>query len=232
RPVPFPGWTLPGVMTATAALRLMAVDRVLPGRRVVIAGSGPLLLALADRALRGGAEVAAICEASPMRGGWRLAHRLVPHLDYVQQGHHYRRGIREAGVAFLPGPLLPRALGESAVTGALVSPCDADWRPIARGERLLDVDAVITGYGFVSATELARLAGCEHRYAHDVGDYVPVRTRDMESTIPGVFIVGGGAGAAGSVTSLEEGHVAGPAVPPPPRTGPAPPRPPPAAPPP
>src|SRR5262249_61905690 len=120
RPVPFPGWTLPGVMTATAALRLMAVDRVLPGRRVLIAGSGPLLLALAHRALSGGAEVAAICEASPMRGGWRLAPRLLPHLDYVQQGHHYRRVIREAGVPFLAGHVVRRALGESAVTGAVV----------------------------------------------------------------------------------------------------------------
>jgi thioredoxin reductase/bacterioferritin-associated ferredoxin len=212
RPVPFPGWTLPGVMTAGAALRLMTADRVLPGRRVLIAGSGPLLLALAHQALRGGAEVAAVCEASPMRGAWRQAHRLVPHLDYVQQAHHYRRVIRDAGVPVLAGHVLRRALGESAVTGAVVSPCDGDWRPIGGAERHLDVDAVIAGYGFVSSTELARLAGCEHRYAPEVGDYVLVKTREMESTVPGLFIAGGGAGAAGSVVALEEGHVAGLAV--------------------
>src|SRR5262249_41059844 len=101
RPVPFPGWTLPGVITAGGAQNLMKGYRVLPGRRVLVAGSGPLLLVVAHYLLRGGAQVVAVCEASPMQQLWRYAHRMLPHLNFVQQGYHYRRELTAAGVPFL-----------------------------------------------------------------------------------------------------------------------------------
>ena len=53
---------------------------MLPGRRVLVAGSGPLLLVVAHSLLSGGAQVVAIAEAAPMRGLWRYAHRNVPGL--------------------------------------------------------------------------------------------------------------------------------------------------------
>jgi NADPH-dependent 2,4-dienoyl-CoA reductase/sulfur reductase-like enzyme len=212
RPVPFPGWTLPGVLTAGGAQNLMKGYRVLPGRRVLIAGSGPLLLVVAHYLLHGGAQVVAICEASPMRHLWQYAHRLLPHLDFVQQGYRYRQEIRSADVPFLTGHVIRRALGTTEVTGAAVSPCDAQWAPAAGIERGFDVDAVIVGYGFVSSLELSRLAGCDHVYEPRLGSWVPVRTREMESTVPGVFVVGDGAGVAGSAVALAEGHAAGLAV--------------------
>lgn len=212
RPVPFPGWTLPGVITAGGAQNLMKGYRVLPGRRVLIAGSGPLLLVVAHYLLQGGAEVVAICEASPMRHLWRYAHRMLPHLDLVQQGYRYRQEIKTAGVPFLPGHVIRRALGTTEVTRALVSRCDPEWAPVPGLERGFDVDAVVVGYGFVSSVELSRLAGCEHQYEPRLGSWVPVRSREMESTVPGVFVVGDGAGVAGSAVALAEGHAAGLAV--------------------
>jgi NADPH-dependent 2,4-dienoyl-CoA reductase/sulfur reductase-like enzyme len=190
RPVPFPGWTLPGVMTAGGAQNLMKAYRVLPGRRVLVAGSGPLLLVVAHYLLQGGAQVAAVCEASSMRGLWRHAPRLLPHLDFVQQGYRYRREIQEAGVPVFTGHVIRRALGHAEVTAAVIVPCDDDWRPRPGPERHFDVDTVIVGYGFVSSVELARLSGCEHRYVPALGSWVPVRRRDLETTVPGVFAVG------------------------------------------
>ena len=209
RPVPFPGWTLPGVMTAGGAQNLMKGSAVLPGRRVLVAGSGPLLLAVAHALLDGGARVEAVCEAASMRGLWRYAHRMLPHLDVVQQGYRLHRDIADAGVPFLTGHVIRRALGDAAVTRAVVSPCTDDWTPLPGGERTFDVDAVIVGYGFVSSLELSRLAGCEHRWDDDRGGWVAVRSRDMESTVPGIFIAGDGAGVAGSAVALAEGHLAG-----------------------
>jgi NADPH-dependent 2,4-dienoyl-CoA reductase/sulfur reductase-like enzyme len=209
RPVPFPGWTLPGVITAGGAQNLMKGYRVLPGHRVLIAGSGPLLLVVAHYLLRGGAHVVAVCEASPMRHLWRYSVRMLPHLNFLQQGYHYQREIKDAGVPFLTGHVLRRALGTTEVTGAVVCRCDHQWRPLGGPERHFDVDTVVVGYGFVSSLELSRLAGCEHRYEREFGGYVPVRSREMESTVPGVFVVGDGAGVAGSAVALEEGHMAG-----------------------
>ena len=209
RPVPFPGWTLPGVITAGGAQNLMKGYRVLPGRRVLVAGSGPLLLVVAHYLLQGGARVMAVCEASPMRQLWRFAHRMLPHLNFAQQGYRYQRELKDAGVPLLTGHVIRRALGGTAVTGAVVSRCDDDWTPIAGTERQFDVDCVVVGYGFLSSLELSRLAGCEHRWDADLGGYVPERNRDMESTVPDVFVVGDGAGVAGSAVALEEGHLAG-----------------------
>jgi NADPH-dependent 2,4-dienoyl-CoA reductase/sulfur reductase-like enzyme len=209
RPVPFPGWTLPGVISAGGAQNLMKGYRVLPGRRVLVAGSGPLLLVVAHYLLHGGAHVTAICEASPMRGLWRYAHRMAAHLNFVQQGYGYWREIKAAGIPFLPGHVIRRAMGSEAVTSVAVSPCDDQWRPLRNPERHFDVDALVVGYGFLSSLELSRLAGCEHVYEPRLGGYVPVRSRELESTVPGVFIVGDGAGVAGSAVALAEGHLAG-----------------------
>ena len=196
-------------MTAGGAQNLMKGAAVLPGRRVLVAGSGPLLLVVAHALLEGGARVEAVCEAGAMRGLWRYAHRMLPHLDVVQRGYRLRRAIAEAGVPLLTAHVIRRALGEGAVTGAVVSPCADDWTPLPGGERTFEVDAVIAGYGFVPSLELSRLAGCEHRWDDDRGSWVAVRDRHMETTVPGVFIAGDGAGAAGSAVALAEGHLAG-----------------------
>ena len=65
---PVPGWTLPGVMTTGAAQTLWRTARRLPGRRVLIAGNGPLNLQLAAELIEGGAEVVAVVEAAPRPG--------------------------------------------------------------------------------------------------------------------------------------------------------------------
>lgn len=209
RPVPFPGWTLPGVFTAGGAQNLMKAYRVLPGRRVLVVGSGPLLLVVAHYLLQGGARVVAVCEASPMRNLWRYVPRLLPHLNFVQQGRRYRQELIEARVPILKGHVILRATGATEVTGAAVARCDTDWSPIPGSEQMLEADAVVAGYGLVSSLELSRLAGCEHRWDQAQGGWVPVRDRDTQSTVPGLFIVGDGAGVAGAAVALEEGHLAG-----------------------
>jgi len=212
RPVPFPGWTLPGVLTAGGAQNLMKAYRVLPGRRVLIAGSGPLLLVVAHYLLEGGARVLAVCEAAPMRGLWRYGLRMLPHLNFVQQGYRYRQELRDAGVPLLTGHIIRQALGTTEVTRAVVAECDRTWRPVVGTERSFDIDALVVGYGFVPSVELSCLAGAEQRYRPDVDAWLPARTPELETTVPGVFVVGDGAGVAGSAVALEEGAMAGLAV--------------------
>ena len=68
RPVPFPGWTLPGVMTAGGAQALVKTMRIRPGRRALVGGTGPLLLVVANQLHQIGVEVVAVLEAAPPRG--------------------------------------------------------------------------------------------------------------------------------------------------------------------
>jgi hydrogen cyanide synthase HcnB len=63
RPVPFPGWTLPGVLTAGSAQTLVKMQRVLPGKNILFAGTGPLQLVVANQVLDAGGKVEAVLEA-------------------------------------------------------------------------------------------------------------------------------------------------------------------------
>jgi NAD(P)H-nitrite reductase large subunit len=137
---------------------------------------------------------------------------MFPHLNFVQQGYRYWRELRDAGVPLLTGHIVRQALGTSELTRAVVSACDDAWRPIVGTEQGFEVDALVVGYGFVPSVELARLAGAELRYAAEVDAWLPVRTAELETTVPGVFVVGDGAGVAGSAVALEEGAMAGLAV--------------------
>ena len=69
RVVPFEGWTLPGVIGLAAATVLLKSQNMLPGRRTIVAGAGPLLLAVANGILKAGGEVAAVIDLAS-RGEW------------------------------------------------------------------------------------------------------------------------------------------------------------------
>ena len=209
RPVPFPGWTLSGVIGGSAARSLAGAPGSLAGRRVLVAGSGASLLALARDLLRAGVRVVAVCEAASMLGLWRQAPHLLSHLDAAQAALRAWQEIRAAGVPILAGHLIRRAVGAAEVAGAVVSRCDPEWRPVDGTERGFDVDAVVVDYGLTPASELARLAGCVHWYAAEADAWLPERTRDLEGSAPGVFVVGEAAGARGPAKAMAEGRLAG-----------------------
>ncbi len=101
RGYPIPGWTLPGVMTTGALQTFLRSYRVLPGKRIVIAGNGPLNLQVAIEVARAGAEVVAVAEAAPTRIGGKTAAsgrhaRILAGSDPQRCGAH-ARSLRCAG---------------------------------------------------------------------------------------------------------------------------------------
>lgn len=209
RPVPFPGWTLPGVVTAGGAQNLMKSFGVVPGHRVLVAGSGPLLLVVVHYLLRHGAQVVALCEATSMKGTWRDGLRLLRHWEFLSQGLRYISEIRRAKIPFLSGRIVRRALGSEAVETVEIERCDDEFRPLAGSTLSFNVDALIVGYGFLSSVEMAKLYGCELQYNQQLASWVPIRDAEFETNVPGVFCVGDGAGVAGSAVALAEGESAG-----------------------
>ena len=209
RPIPFPGWTLPGVVTAGGAQNLMKSFGVVPGHRVLVAGTGPLLLVVVHYLMRNGAQVVALCEAASMKGTWRDGLRLLRHWEFLSQGLRYMSEIRRAGIPILNGRIVRRAIGADAVESVEIMRCDDECRPIAGRTERFDVDALIVGYGFLSSIEVPRLYGCEIAYDKQLAAWVPMRDSQFQTTVPGVFCVGDGAGVAGSAVALAEGESAG-----------------------
>lgn len=210
RPVPFPGWTLPGVMTAGGTQVLVKTMRVRPGQRAIVSGTGPLLLVVANQLHKVGVKVVAVLEAGRVSWSPRAIPKIWGQWGLLKDAWNYWRGLRLAGIPLLFNHTIFEAHGQDKVTGASFGPVDPqDWRPLMDKARRTDVDLVAVGFGLVPNTELTELAGCRHRYVHEVGGWVPERDAFMETTVPGVFAVGDGAGVAGVLVAVEEGRLAG-----------------------
>jgi NADPH-dependent 2,4-dienoyl-CoA reductase/sulfur reductase-like enzyme len=195
-------------MTVGGGQTLLKGQQLLPGRRVLLAGTGPLLLVVAAQFARAGAEIVAACESAralPLLG--RLP-ALLGQPALLAQGISYRLALLARAVPWLAPTVLVRVEGGESVEAAVVAGLDASGRLLPGSERRLACDVVLVGYGLIPSLELARLLGCAVRWDEERRSFVPERSADFETTVRGVYAVGDGAGVAGAVVAAEEGRVA------------------------
>ncbi len=209
RPVPMPGWTLPGVFTVGGAQGLLKSQRILAGRRVLLGGLGPLLLIVASQLADAGAEVVAVSEPVSRFRVIPYLPALISQWRLTRQGLGYRWSLAKRGVPWIAGSLIVGIEGTDRVERAIVARADRDWEIIPGTEQAFDVDVVCLGYGLLPSVELAAICGCPLRFASEVRSWVPVRTETMESGVPGIFIAGDCAGISGAVAAAAEGRIAG-----------------------
>ena len=209
RPVPFPGWTLPGVITAGAAQVLMKQYAVLPGRKVLLTGTGPLQQVVAEQLAQAGAEE--VTAVDPVRSFAVLPHAmaLLNEPSLILKGIGMRLNLRRHGVRMLWSHIVTEVTGDGRAEEATVAQVDQDWRPIDGTERTLAVDTVCIGFGQVPDISLTSVAGCEHRFNSLTETWIPIRDERMATTVQGVFSAGDGAGVAGAIVAEVEGEIAG-----------------------
>jgi thioredoxin reductase len=207
RPWPVAGWTLPGVMTTGAAQTLWRTARRLPGRRVLIAGNGPLNLQLAAELLDGGAEVVAVAEASPQPSlaRWRsLLAMATASPNLVAAGLRYHRARRKGGAAMLHGVVVSRI--EAADDALCITLSHAHGEGV---DRHVMADVLCLGYGFEPSNELLRALGCGHDFDPVRSQIVTRRDAEGRTDIAGVFALGDCTGLGGARAALAEGMLAG-----------------------
>jgi NADPH-dependent 2,4-dienoyl-CoA reductase/sulfur reductase-like enzyme len=212
RGVPMPGWTLPGYLTTGAAQTLLRSYGVVPGRRVLVSGNGPLNVQVAAELVRAGATVVALAElarpASP-RHAVGLARMAAAAPRLVATGIGYTRTLAAAKVPLLYGSAIVRAGGTETVERATVMRIDGAGRPVAGTERELEVDSVCAGFGFLPSNEIARALGCRHAFDLERGQLVAVVDETGRSSVEGVWVVGDGGGVAGARVAQATGFLAG-----------------------
>jgi D-hydroxyproline dehydrogenase subunit alpha len=211
RPVPFDGWTLPGVMTAGGAQTLVKTQRVLPGRRIVFAGSGPVALAFPAQLHHYGANVALVLEAGPapgMRDVLGMLRAARGNGALLRDAVAYRAELLRARIPLRYRRIVVRAEGDGRVESVTHAAVDAAWRPVAGSEQRVEADTLCLGYGFVPSVELPRLAGCRLGYDEDRGGPVVAVDEWMRTSVPGVSAAGDGTGVEGSLVAIDEGRLA------------------------
>jgi NADPH-dependent 2,4-dienoyl-CoA reductase/sulfur reductase-like enzyme len=183
--LPFPGWTLPGVLGAGGLQALVKGGLEVRGKRVVVAGSGPLLLAVAAHLRARGARLLAVAEQAPARA-----------LAALASGMLARPRLLAQALPFITLPLR---------TGAWVTRAEGRDRleRVHLGGRVLEADLLACGFGLVPNLDLAQMLGC----ALEAG-LVAVDSL-QETSVAGVYAAGEATGVGGADKALAEGRVAG-----------------------
>ncbi|MBA2292008.1 MAG: FAD-dependent oxidoreductase [Gemmatimonadales bacterium] len=191
--LPFPGWTLPGVAGVGGLQALLKGGTSFRGKRVVLAGTGPLLVAVAAALADAGARLVLVAEQAPWRRVTGFALHAFTNAGRLRDALRYRW-------AFARTPY---------VTDAWVTAADGDTRlrdvevRTSRGTRTVDCDWLGCAAGLVPTIELAQLLGCTVERDR-------VRVDSMQSTsVTGVWAAGECTGVKGDAAALAEGEIAG-----------------------
>jgi thioredoxin reductase len=209
RVLPFPGWDLPGVYSAGAAQALAKGQQVAVGKRVLVAGTGPFLLPVAESLVGVGAEVVGLLEANTLktvRKGWSTDPLVAS--SKVREGLGYGALLARHRIPLRHGWTVVAAHGADHVEAVTFARVDVGWKPVAGTERTVAVDAVCLGFGFTAQLELAVSARCELTTGPDGGPAVVVDA-NQQTTTPGVFAAGELTGIGGADLAAAEGRVAG-----------------------
>lgn len=196
RIIPFPGWTLPGVIGLAAATILLKAQGMLPGQRVVVAGAGPLLYAVAAKILAGGGSVAAVVDAATSGEWLRALPALTARPDLLVQGAVWRAKLLAARVPVLAGAQVKAAEGDKVLSSVRV------------GDRVFQADALCIGHGLVPATEASRTYRARHAHRPEDGGWVPVLDAAQRTSVPFLYAAGDGAGVRGAAAAPAAGRLA------------------------
>lgn len=212
RGLPIPGWTLPGVITTGAAQSMLRNYGTLPGKRILVAGNGPLNLQVALELSQAGAEVVAVAELARKPGTAWVSNGLKMTLNapgIAMNGFRYLNQLRTAHVPVLYGQGLSSVERTKAGLRAQIGQVLANS---IDAKDSYDVDIVCMGYGFQPNNEILRCLGCRHSYDKYRGHLVTNRDANCETSVSGVYAIGDCCGLSGAPSALEEGVIAAIAV--------------------
>ena len=166
-----PGYRPAGIFSAGTAQRLVNIEGYLPGRRVVILGSGDIGLIMARRMTLEGAKVLVCAELMPYSGG--LKRNIVQCLD-------------DFGIPLKLSHTVVRIEGKERVEGVVIAEVGPDRKPVPGTEEHYDCDTLLLSVGLLPENELTIGLGAEMSRVTNG----PVVNESLETSVPGVFAAG------------------------------------------
>ena len=191
--LPFPGWTLPNVMGVGAIQAMVKCGLPIHGKRIVIAGSGPLLLAVAAFLKSAGAQVICVCEQASASQILPFALALTATPGKIVEGLCYRAATLDIPFHTSAWPL--RATGDNQVRAVTLS--------IQGKAEQIECDYVACAFHLVPNVELPALIGCDITAGGVIVD------EWQQTSVPQIYCAGEPTGIGGLELSLIEGQIAG-----------------------
>ncbi|MFV3131248.1 FAD-dependent oxidoreductase [Niveispirillum sp. KHB5.9] len=204
RPAPFPGWTLPGVVTVGAAQILLKTAAQIPEEPTWIAGCGPLPLLYAVQFLRAGGKLAGYLDTTPP-GQWRAAVRHLPRAlrawDELLKGATWMAKLVASGTHIVRGVADLEAIGDGRLQRL---------RYQTRYGKTVTADAatLLVHEGVVPNIHTPMALGCAVEWNAGQDCFRPVVDSWGKTSQPNLFVAGDGAGIAGAKAALLRGELA------------------------
>jgi len=189
----FPNCDLPGIYGAGAVQTLMNVYGVLPGKRVAMVGAGNIGVIVSYQLLQAGVEVPVIIEAMPHIGAY----------------HVHASKVRRMGVPIYTSHTVLSAHGSESLEKITMAEIDQDRNPVTGTEKDLEVDVLCIAVGLTPLTEILFQAGCKMAYIPELGGHVPLRSDNLETSVPNIFVAGDVGGIEEASAAMVEGSIAG-----------------------
>jgi len=199
RPVPIPGWTLPGVMTAGAAQILLKSSGLVPEGRVVLAGQGPLLYLVAAQLARAGAAPIALFETAPLEnyleairplaGLWTGRRLLIKGLGLIS-------AVKRAGIPIRRGVRGLRAIGRRRL------------ERVAWEDGELAADYLLLHEGIIPNVQVSLALQLRHEWDAAQLCWRPSLDAWGQTSLPNIAVAGDGGGISGAEAAVLTGRLA------------------------
>lgn len=203
RPIPFPGWTLPGVMTVGAAQVLLKSGGMLPDSPIWIAGCGPLSLLYATQALGLGAQIGGYLDTADATYRSiiaRLPMAAMRDFNSLRKGLTWSRQIRRSGCRIVRGARSLRAVGGDHIAGV-------SWTCGEKTEHV-ETNLLLVHDGVIPRIHTTLALGCAHDWNATQNCLIPRSNRWLETSRPGIFVAGDGHGIGGWKAARISGEIA------------------------
>jgi len=203
RPMPLPGWTLPGVMACTSVDVLFKSSGLLPDCPVVLAGCGPLLLSVANRLLAEGVVISALLDTTPKKALLKAIPYLPAALrapQYLFKGAGMLLKLKWAGIPVHTGIEYIKAEGKNRLERV---------RFKSKGRtQTTAADLLLLHHGLVPNFQITSLLGCEHKWYDRQRYWEPVLDKWGNTSVEGVMVAGDCGRVSGSKVSELKGQMA------------------------
>lgn len=234
KPIPIPGWTLPGVMSIGAAQVMGNVHRVKPGDSCVVIGANVLSLAIANELRLCGVKVKEIIlpEFTSMSEDAGIPEKVLSSLMNLthlaptpllrQLGKignivnpkmavrfFPKKGIKMFGIPIRIRSAALEIIGDKEAAGVRTAEVKANGEIVKNKERVVDADFVCIAGGLTPLAELASIIGCSFKYVPELGGHVPIHNEQMQTNVPNLYVAGNITGIESAKVAMAQGKVAG-----------------------
>jgi thioredoxin reductase/bacterioferritin-associated ferredoxin len=207
--LPFKGWTLPGVLSAGALQVFLKSNGVLPAEKILIAGTGPFLYAVAYETLVAGGKVQGIYELNGFFKQLPFGFGLMRAPSKIFEALVYMEEILRKWTKIKYGWKIIKAEGAGKLERVILAKTNPKGDIIKGSEKTIKTELLATGFGFIPNIELINMIGGKTEYRKELGGWIIKVTDELETTIEGVFSAGETTGIGGAEKSVIEGKLAG-----------------------